>query len=79
MERGQAEYAEFARNAQDLESFVRQLFHVFVDGPLMTDEQRRLAASRIAQATVDAHCTMAHLAYTAVSRERRAKGLPMGS
>lgn len=77
--RGEAEYAEFARNAQDLESFMAQLFRLFVDEPLLTDEQRRLAASRIANAVCDAHCPAAHLAYSAISKERRAAGLPMGS
>lgn len=77
--RTEAEYQEFARNAVEMEPFMRQLFPVFVDQPLQTPEQAKLAASRIACAVCDAGCMAAHLAYGKVRDERRASGLPLGS
>lgn len=72
--------ADLTMTVEEMAVFIRQLFTIFVDEPYgIGDDARRVAASRIAAAVCDAHVLNLHLAYSAVSKERRAAGKVLGS
>lgn len=70
---------EVEQMGRELEPFIAELFETFVDGPLLTPEQRKSRASDIALSVVEAHVMCVHLAYNAVRARRLAKNLPMGA
>jgi hypothetical protein len=64
--------------AEECRQFIHELFETFVDGPLLTAEQRKQRASDIALSVVETRSNGLHMAYNHIRNNRAAKGLPLG-